>query len=155
MSSITARGAVEDAVEVDGDEPVPLIGVHVAELRHDHARCSGIPCVVDQDVDAAELRADFGDTVVHRRVVGDVERRGNRLPARIGDRGRTRDRAVRDHVVDRDRRALRREVARDPGAHALPGTGDERTLPGQVEHSISSIRALALATYSGSASTHT
>ena len=79
--------AVEDALEVDGDD---LVEVAVRHRRDDGAVLPldelGVlddPGVVHEDVDTPEARKDLCDGAVHRRGVGDVH-----LPAFGGGRAR-------------------------------------------------------------------
>ena len=61
-------GAVDDAVEVDADDPVEVLVGHLLEVAG-HADAG----VVDEHVHAAELVGDGGGPLGDGRAVGDVD----------------------------------------------------------------------------------
>ena len=124
--------AVEDAVEVEADELVPLRDRKVAKRsRNEPGRDAR---VVHEHVDGSERALDVADDARDRVEVGHVGRHGHRAAAGAGDARRDRLRPIGHEVVHGDGRALRRQRRRDTGADALPGSGDERGAAVEVEH---------------------
>jgi len=101
--------AVEDAVQVDGEDLAPRGVVHLHErlVRVD-------PGIVHENVEAAELTEDFLRHPERVRIVTDVGLRDERPPAhrldRIGDVARG---LFARHVIHHDVRALLGEGERD------------------------------------------
>src|SRR6058998_3307920 len=125
-------GAVEGALQVDGDDRVPLLLAHVED--HPVAQDAG---VVHQDVDRAELLDRRLDDALGGREVGDAVGVGDRPPAAGADRlhhfvgDAPRGAAAVDlgaEVVDDHRGPLGREQLGDGAADAAPRARDDRRL---------------------------
>ena len=113
----------EAGAQVDVDHRVELLERHLLQPR-----VAGDAGVVDQHVDAAELRLDGGDHRVDRLAVGDVDREARRLRARLAA---LRDRGVHRlglHVADDDDGAFAGELECCCQADALGSAGDDRDL---------------------------
>ena len=74
---------VEDAVEVDRDHRLPVLGDGVRVGREGVA--AGDAGIVDEDRDLAELLGDLRRHGAAGGAVGDVEREGLRLAAGVAD----------------------------------------------------------------------
>src|ERR1043166_3627147 len=100
-------------------------------LRVGHAHeqaVAGEPGVVDQDVDAPELRERVGERRVHRLAPGDVRGERLRVPAAVADRLRRGLGPLAVSREDRHRGAARGERARDREPDPGGPAGDERRL---------------------------
>ena len=126
--------AIEGAGQVDGDDPVPVLGTHLAD--HSAYRGAG---AVDEDVDTALGFGDAGSECGKRGAVGDVDGmgRGGTIAAfdlccnHLGGR--------KVSIEDRDARTRRGEAAASRGADPVPSAGDEGDLSGKiVSHSFNS-----------------
>jgi len=120
---------VEDAVQVDVDLPLPLLGLRLEkELGFDVAR------VVDDDVEPPELGHDAVDHPADRGVVGHVRLIRRRAAAQPGDLLDDRvGLGLRVHVVHRDGGALAGQRERDLASDVARAAGDQRDLPGESE----------------------
>jgi hypothetical protein len=110
----------KDRVEVDRADPLPLV-VGQVECRRDGFDRR----VVDQYVQAFELRNGAVDELLRGTVCGDVTLDGDRLAPAFGHRSRGGGRRVAVDIVDEDLEAVRRQLARDGGSDSPSGTGDE------------------------------
>ena len=126
------------ALEVDGDDGVPLVLGHV----HEHPVAQD-PGVVDEDVEASEVierlpdeprgAGEVGDVLAVRGrlaalcldLVDDLLRGGVVVPL-AGERGA--------EIVDDDLRACLGERERVCAADPSPGARDDRDLPRQIWH---------------------
>ncbi|MNO92336.1 hypothetical protein D3C76_839080 [compost metagenome] len=109
--------AQEGATQVDPDNPCPTVVRCVKEGIE-----GADTCVVDDDVQAAEMRLDLAHGIGHRRGIGHVAAQRQHLLAEVGQAGGERG------LVEVDSYHLRPfgdEAAHDGLAHALPGAGDE------------------------------
>ena len=118
---------MEDATQVDVDDPVELFLGHLDEAGV--LRDAG---VVDQHVDAAMLFLDLGDDGVDGRAVGDIHdvafglcTQGTALLHHGFDAGRV-------DVADDDDGALSSELEGGGLTDALGSAGDEADLAGQT-----------------------
>ena len=116
--------AVEGAIKNDGSDRAPFSHRHFVErLLCAHGS------IVDQNVDAAEMRRGGGDQLFDRGSVGDVGYQSNGLATcpddLAGDILRLIAVAAR---IDHDRCAAVCERERDPAPDIAPGAGDDGDL---------------------------
>jgi len=124
---------VEQALQVDRDHPVPVVGGRVEDRPEQHH--AG---VVDQDVQSPELGHGSLDGGLGLPWVGDVGRDGQRGaagPLDVVDDGRETVLAAR---YERDRCALGGELSGGGLADAAAGAGDEDDFVGDVVHGLGS-----------------
>jgi hypothetical protein len=112
--------------------PLPRRRIQLAERPDGHLLGPAVPGVVHEDVDAT----DALHRPLHRLEVGDVERRRRCRAAGGADRGGDSLGPLGDHVVHHYLGAPAGEGVGDALADALPGAGDQRHLPVQVEHGV-------------------
>jgi hypothetical protein len=85
----------------------------------------GNPCIVDDDIERAELRCGIGDDGLDRSAVGDVERPGFCDPTAFRDLAGYSVRTVAIEIRHRDFRAFIGEDMRGGAAHAARCPRDE------------------------------
>src|SRR5439155_24498377 len=112
---------VEDALQVDGDQPVPHRRVAL------HEEVQPLPAgVVDQDVERPERTLDRRYRTADGLPIRHVGGRSRRAAAGRPDLGRHRFRPRAVEVHDPDREPVAGEPQRDGPADAAPRPGDER-----------------------------
>ncbi len=110
---------VERAAQVDRDQRLPVLGLHVDEVLE------AVPAgVVDQHIDA-----DVAQRAVRGLVVGDVEHERTSL-----DLARDRLRAYPGLVGDQQLRAFLREAPADGAADGAAAAGHQDGLAGEPLH---------------------
>jgi len=119
-------GGVEQALHVDGDHAVPLLGVCAGDGAQEHQ--AGI---VDQGVQPPESPGGLLHGGLGLGAVGDVCFHGQRGAARVLDVGGEGLQTVTAAGHERDGGAVLGEPAGGGGADAAAGAGDERGGAGQ------------------------
>jgi hypothetical protein len=104
----------------------------LAELPHAHRL--GNAGVVDEDVESPDRRFDRTDTRLDCAVVGDVERRHDRLAGCRLDLLDDGSCALRMKIVDRHRRTRTREQPGYSCTDALSRSRDQGLASRQIEH---------------------
>ena len=119
--------AVESAGEVDGNDPVPILGPHVRD--HPPHRGAG---AIEENIDPASRLGDLCGGGGERAAVGDIDRMRRGVAAAAGDLAGDALGRCRIAVEDRDTRPLRGKRAAGGSADAIPAAGHDSDFPGKI-----------------------
>ncbi len=123
--------AIEHALDVDVDHPVPLL-----DLQRGHQRQRHDAGIVDEDVDAAELGNSGIDEGLHVGAVGDIERSRYHDTTSGTDFLAQSVQTVGSARADDEFRTGETQFAGRGGADAAAGASDQHYLVVHIGHAL-------------------